>query len=304
MERRYKTMSEDNNALSAVSAAIQKAINSRLGKLRFRCMNADDFDAEMQSTGHSVQQVTFVNRDGDIELWKGDVKLLSGSGGDGPTIETAIVLLEEQTETWAPNHSLLPVEFRGEATAYYSGVPAHFVLQGHRCNAVPLNLDNVTPDDIMSELELTFRTGEKHKLVISIYKQEGLNLWLALDEYDTSGSTPVRVAGSTWSGYWQLPNIQYHWPMKIGFSISNVNFYTNSSGQRASRYWINVWCFLDDTLATPVTGSSGRTNPREISGMSTLFTNHENVDFANDAERNFAYGLATRTEPVYPNGGE
>ena len=298
----YEEYEQDKKAIQSVGAQVQKSINSRLGKLRFRCMKAEDFDAEQAAGGHSVQQVTFVNRDGEIELWLGDIQLSFGGGIEGPVIETGIVLAEDQLTDWAPLRELLPVEFRGEYTAYYSGVPAHFVLQGHRCNAVPLNLNNVTPDDVVSELELTFRTGEKHKIVISIYKQEGLNLWLALDEYDTSGSTPVRVSGYRWTGYWQLPNVQYPGPIKIGFSISNVYFYTNSSGQRASRYWVNVWCFLGDTLATPVTVSGS--NPREISGLSTLFTNHENVDFTDDAERNFAYGLATRTEPVYPNGGE
>lgn len=298
----YEEYEQDKKAIQSVGAQVQKSINSRLGKLRFRCMKAEDFDAEKEAEGHSVQQVTFVNRDGEIELWLGDIQLSFGGGIEGPVIETGIVLAEDQLTDWAPLRTLLPVEFRGEYTAYYSGVPAHFVLQGHRCNAVPLNLDNVTPDDVMSELELTFRTGEKHKLVISIYKQEGLNLWLALDEYDTSGATPTRIRGSYWSGYWELPNVQYPGSIKVGLSISNVNFYTNPSGQRASRYWINVWCFRGSTLANPVTVSGS--NPRELLSSFTLFRNHENVDFANDAERNFAYGLVTRTEPVYPNGGE
>lgn len=300
----YEQYEQDKKALESVSAQTQKSINSRLGKLRFRCMKATDFDAEKESTGHSVQQVTFVNRDGEIELWLGDVQLSFGGSYEGPYIENAIVLLEEQMETWAPNHQLLPVEFRGETTAYYTGIPSHFVLQGHRCCSEPLSQNNITPDDVMSEIEFTFRTGEKRKLTIFIYRYDGTNIWLAVQEWNTAGSTPVFIQMRIWNGYWTLPAISNS-VLKIGFSVCNNNFYTNSNGEIASSYCINAWCFVNDTLATPViSGSGDRSNPMTLAGMSTLFTNHNNVDFTNDAERHFAYGLARRTEPIYPNGGE
>lgn len=297
----YEQYEQDKKALESVSAQMQKSLNSRLGKLRFRCMKAADFDAEKASTGHSVQQVTFVNRDGEIELWLGDVKLSFGESYEGPYIENAIVLLEEQLETWASNHQLLPVEFRGETTAYYTGVPSYFVLQGHRCKSSRLWFNETTPDDVVSELELTFRTGEKRKLTIYIYKYDGTNLWLGAQEWDTSGATPTIVRNNYWTGYWTLPDISNS-TLKIGFTFSTEYFYTNSNGDIAPRYWVNVCCFVNDTAATPVT--VGSSNPTGLLSNFSLFNNHENVDFANNAERHFAYGLARRTEPIYPNGGE
>ena len=65
-------MKENHDAIQALSANAQKAINSRLSNLRIRSMKASDFDAMTQ---HSVNEVVFVNRDGEIELWKGSVQL-------------------------------------------------------------------------------------------------------------------------------------------------------------------------------------------------------------------------------------
>lgn len=300
----YEDYEKDRQAIASAGAQIQKSINSRLGKLRFRCMKAADFDAEKEADGHSVQQVTFVNRDGDIELWLGDIQLSFGGGYDGPVIETGVVLAEDQLTDWAPARALLPVDFRGDKTAYYSGVPAHFVVQGQRCYAVPLTTNNVTEDDVLSEITFTFRSGEKHKLVVYIYKQEAYNLWLGIAEYDVSGATPTLVATYNHTGYWILPQ-NNNYPYKIGFSISLTNFYMNNE-KHAPRYWINMWCFANGSLCqySSYGGTTGRSDPMQIYGISGLFNNHANVDFANAAEEHFAYGLVTRTEPVYPEEEE
>ena len=65
-------MKELHDAITATSHNAQKAINSRLSNLRIRSMKASEFDAMEQ---HCVNEVVFVNRDGEIELWKGSVKL-------------------------------------------------------------------------------------------------------------------------------------------------------------------------------------------------------------------------------------
>lgn len=58
--------------LTSIAHNLQKALNSRLSSLRIRSMSATDFDSMAQ---HSVNEVVFVNRDGDVELWKGGTKL-------------------------------------------------------------------------------------------------------------------------------------------------------------------------------------------------------------------------------------
>lgn len=65
-------MEENHNAIIALRQNAQKAINSRLSNLRIRSMKSSEFDIMEQ---HSVNEVVFVNRDGEIELWKGSVKL-------------------------------------------------------------------------------------------------------------------------------------------------------------------------------------------------------------------------------------
>lgn len=63
---------ENHDALNSVMHNAQRALNSRLSSLRIRSMKASEFDAMEQ---HSVNEVVFVNRDGEIELWKGSVQL-------------------------------------------------------------------------------------------------------------------------------------------------------------------------------------------------------------------------------------
>lgn len=299
----YEDYEKDRKAIAAAGAQMQKSINSRLGNLRFRCMKAADFDAEKEAEGHSVQQVTFVNRDGEIELWLGDVKLSFGGSYEGPVIETGVVLAEDQLTDWAPERELLPVDFRGNKTAYYSGPPTHFVLQGQRCYGGTLTANNVTEDDVLSEITFRFRTGETQKLEVYIYKQEGYKLQLGFAVYSISGSTKTILSNYNHSGYWELPQ-NNNYPYKIGFSISAIDFYPNS-GRIAPRYWINMWCFANGTLCTPVS-SGGLTDPTQIhfTAQAGLFNNHVNVDFTNSAEEHFAYGLATHTEPVYPEEEE
>lgn len=296
LSRQMATLTLINNSsgneAKAGEIAATKA-EEQTGGYKIIHMTKAEYDA---LTTYDDRTMYIVDNDGVTEVYIGAQRITSQGGGGG-TIENAIVLTSEQMRTWAPDHALLPVAFRGETTAYYTGVPAWFVLQGHRCRSVPLNLDNVTPDDVMAEIELSFRTGEKHKLQVYIYNVDGANVQLGITEYDTAVNPPVKIQSLYHRGYWTLPS-GASGAIKVGFSISNVNFYINSNGQVSSRYWINMWCFVGNTLATPVTSG---TNPREIFSNFALFTNHENVDFLNDAERNFAYGLATRTEPVMPS---
>lgn len=69
----------------------QRNINSRLCECYFRYMTAADFEAEQT---HSEKQITFVQRNGNIELWKGDIRIIldGGGGGGGTTIEGYMVL--------------------------------------------------------------------------------------------------------------------------------------------------------------------------------------------------------------------
>ena len=58
--------------ITSIAHNLQKALNLRLSNLRIRSMSAADFDSLTQ---HSVNEVVFVNRDGEVELWKGGTKL-------------------------------------------------------------------------------------------------------------------------------------------------------------------------------------------------------------------------------------
>lgn len=57
----------------------QKNLNSRLNGCWLRFMTATEFEADEY---HPPKQITIVDRNGDLELWKGDIKILPSGGMD------------------------------------------------------------------------------------------------------------------------------------------------------------------------------------------------------------------------------
>lgn len=85
-ERRLK------ESANAVAENCQKDLNSRLDNCYIRYMTAADFES---SVPHDAKQVTFVSRDGAIEVWKGDIRIIL----DGGEVANNFILLLAATLT-------------------------------------------------------------------------------------------------------------------------------------------------------------------------------------------------------------
>lgn len=266
------------------------------GGLEFMELTQAEFDDIATKSTHTIY---YVDDDGDIALYKGSYHISTGGGGgDEPYIETACVLTSEQQTEWAPDHALVPVAFRGDASVYYGQAPSRFVVQGNRAYMGLDEETEITEADIMSELTFTFRDGSVQTLKAFAYRY-------ASNDYITMGVACVNAAtgaviGQNWNvnNYWVLPGS--YSAVKIGFSVMITGFYLNSNGLLAPAYWIRLHVFADGTQAQPYRDSA-RDLPY-ISGC--LFDNGQNVDFGSTAERGFASGISITTEPVFPNGGE
>lgn len=307
------------STLTAMMARLTE-LNEQIGESETKLTEIAETKAEEQTGGLSFLELTqaqfdeiaakdsstvyYVDDSGDIKLYKGDYHISTGGGGgDEPYIETACVLTSGQQTEWAPDHELLPVEFRGSAGVWYGQPPARFVLQGQRAIHGLSESADVTEDDIMSEVLFTFRDGtvQKIKVFAYAYSSQTNAITLGVVCYQISGGVES-VVGQAWNAnyYWTVPSGTA--AIKAGFAIRVTGFYINPSGDLAPTYTIRMHAFADGTQATP--SSSGARQLPGISGMLFPVSTGSNVDFGSAAERGFASGIAVTSEPVWPNGGE
>lgn len=297
MARLAELNERTNETETKLTEIAETKASEQTGGLEFAELTQAEFDSIAAKDSHTVY---YVDDNGAISLYKGSYHISTGGGGgDEPTIETACVLTTEQMTEWAPDHALVPVEFRGNASVYYGQPPSRFVLQGQRAIYNVDEETEVTENDIMSEITLTFRDGTTQKIKAFAY-----NYYSAGSYHDiTMGVvccdlTSGTVVGQAWNAnnYWVLPSS--FTSIKAGFALRVTGFYMNEDGELAPNYWIRLHVFADGTQAQPYRDSA-RDLPY-ISGC--LFDNGSNADFGSAAERGFASGISITTEPVYPNG--
>ena len=102
---------------------------------------------------HKNPDTLYVVKDNGVNtLYIGDDHIEGGGGGG--TIENGIILTNEQNTEWAPNHEVVPVDFRGGCSMWYGGMPARIVVQGLRVLVQVAEAD-IVADDLMTELTLT-----------------------------------------------------------------------------------------------------------------------------------------------------
>lgn len=64
---------ERERAISNIASVAQKDINSRLDGCYVRYVEASIFDGDAGK--HDTKQISIVNRDGELEIWKGDIRI-------------------------------------------------------------------------------------------------------------------------------------------------------------------------------------------------------------------------------------
>lgn len=67
----------ENKSAEKASSNCQKSLNQRLDSCYIRYMTTAEFQ---ESAPHNAKQVTFVNNEGAIEIWKGDIRIMLDGG--------------------------------------------------------------------------------------------------------------------------------------------------------------------------------------------------------------------------------
>ena len=246
-------------------------------------------------TTYSDTTIYIVDNSGTTEMYVGD-QLITQKGGGGETIETATVLSSEQMSTWAPEHELVPVEFRGSAAVYYAQAPARLVIQGQLA-LFGMTDSQMTANDIMSELTYEFRDGSRQKLKAFVRSMTETSVSISAALYDVSGAAETLIGYQNGSYTRALPS---GWrSLKIGFAVHVSQYYLNNLQQIAPDFTVKMYVFVDGVMS-----GSGTTIPA-IDG--TKFPGYglaPTTDFGSDAERGFASGISRRTEPSYGDDSE
>jgi hypothetical protein len=311
MSMAFDYLKEQKTQLDQIHSQIQRNINSRLSNLRFRVMERSEFD-EGAGT-HSINQITFVvsvtenpdthENDTVIELYKGDNRIEFTGGGVRGIIATAAILSSEQMRYWAPDHALLPVEFRGGSHMYYSQPRAKIVIQGQHA-IVPVSGASPTADeeDLYEEIIFDFDQNgqtvqQKLKIMVASMTRQIQN------NAETCTRDPLimvsQLSGSTETliGYYNMNSftVSSDTDFVLGMFIS-VTSLTNSNNEPINPKCVIYAAYKTESACT-ILGV-----PANISG--SLFNPPFDVKFANDAERNFALGIAGIVEPELSNGGD
>lgn len=87
MEQFGKQLEEERKSAEKIAENCQKSLNRRMDSCYIRYMTTAEFQA---SAPHDTKQVTFVNDDGNIQIWKGDIRILLDGG---PSSEEFMLLL-------------------------------------------------------------------------------------------------------------------------------------------------------------------------------------------------------------------
>lgn len=241
---------------------------------------------------YSNKTIYVVDNSGTTEMYVGD-QLITQKGGGGATIETATVLSSEQMTEWAPEHALVPVEFRGNAHVYYAQPPAKIVIQGQRGL---FGSQTITTSDLAAEIAFDFTQNEqtvRQKLKAFVasfsYSNNDLVVQLGVACYDITGAAEVLVGFGTvsQSAALALPLSS----VSIGLLLVVESLTAQDSEELVPQCRVRVGYISGQ--------NQGFWNAPSITG--SLFNGTFAVDFGSDAERGFASGIARRTEPSYDN---
>lgn len=245
-----------------------------------------------------------VDNNGVNELYIG-ADHISSEGGGG-TIETAAILSSEQMQYWAPDHELVPVEFRGGAHVYYSQPPAKIVIQKQHAVVGTPTAALVAAGDIYEEIAFEFSrtaaTGkQKLKFYITRARIQTINN-VDYYVYDTAimcsqvENEQELLIGDYTADSFRVPvGTADTWNMGLVICVTQLE--SSYSSQP-----VNPVCTI---YAVARLGNALTTlGSPNISG--SFFNQGTTLEFLNDAERNFALGVAGIVEPVpqTSSGGE
>ena len=289
-------LEEFNRQISDNAAEQVEIVDSKIGKqsggLKSESLTQVEFDAITSKDNNTIY---YVDNNGDISIYKGSTHISTGGGGDEPTIETAAVLTSGQMTEWAPEHELVPVDFRGNAHVYYAQPPARIVIQGQRGI---FGTVTITTDDPAAELTFDFvQNGQtvRQKLKIYIYSvaYSGGNLSIMLGAacYSITGAAEMLVGYGV-----KGQSITIPLPLSsvsIGLLLRVDSLTAQNSDEIVPQCRVQLGYIAGQ--------NQGFWDIPSITG--SLFNGSFAVDFGSAAERGFASGIARRTEPVYPNGG-
>lgn len=140
-----RTVSEQAEKQAEVT---QSTVTDATGGAQIKLFDKASYD----QLNHKNPDTIYVVKDNGVNtLYIGDDHIESGGGG---VIENGIILTNEQNTEWAPNHEVVPVDFRGGCSMWYGGMPARIVVQGLRVLVQVAEAD-IVADDLMTELTLT-----------------------------------------------------------------------------------------------------------------------------------------------------
>lgn len=249
---------------------------------------------------HSNTTIYIVDDSGTTKVYIGD-QLITQQGGGGGTIETAAVLSSEQMTYWAPDHQLVPVEFRGGAHVYYSQPPAKIVIQGQHGIVGTPTAALVSAGDLYEEIALEFSQTasvgkQKLKLYISKMVKKRVN---NIEAYEVSAvvmCSQVSGGSELFIGDYVLntftvPADTTQWSLGLLIGVTQLT----SSGNDP----VNPECII--YAAYKMGQTFGIIGVPSISG--SFFNTPFTAEFLNDAERNFALGVAGIVEPEPESSG-
>lgn len=244
-----------------------------------------------------------VDNNGMNELYIG-ADHISSEGGGG-TIETAAILSSEQMQYWAPDHELVPVEFRGGAHVYYSQPPAKIVIQkqhgiiGSPSAALALATENDLYEEITLEFSQTASTGKQRlKLCIGSMAKEKINdtdvyrvgTVVICSQIDSGSELFI---GSYAPSTFVVP-MNTQWNVGLMFTVNQL---TSSGSEPLNPRQCVVYIVLKIGDSFSILGVP------DISG--SFFNAPFAAEFLDDAERYFALGVVgiVEPEPEPSNGG-
>lgn len=171
-----------------------KATQEATGGVTIKSMTIEEYEA---IGSHDRNTMYIVDNNGTIEVYVGDDRIGDEGGG---TIHNAVVLSGEQGQEWAPDHELLPVWFRGNASMWYGGTPARVVVNGQR-GLCGIPDSELLPDDIMSEITLQDFYITTTRYVAYISRMGGGSFTVKIQIYENG-----EYVGETDGYTWQLGN--------------------------------------------------------------------------------------------------
>lgn len=266
---------QQSDSETAQQQIAQTTAQQQTGGYTWETMTQEQYDG-MPTHDDRTQYV--VDDDGTTKYYIGDQQITSQGGGG--TLQTGVVMTDEQGETWIPEHELVPVSFSGSATVYYGGSPARIVLQG-QCALFGVAAADIVANDIMSEITMEYRNGTREKVKVYVAWESSTQVRLGVAAYDITGGSEVLIGYDT-----STERINRSAGMQIGMVIYVSELYDNGEQHLAPAY----------TLYLAV---------KPANGTATLYTMPQagqsmggrNADFGSDAEEGYASGITRRTYP-------